>query len=225
MIFKVLKNSRKMGIIREKIMGKMQSVENKILRRIRGKPKGWVFSANNFWDIGSAESVRKALKKICDRDRIQRIARGLYHNPKTHPKLGVLAPTPEEIVAAIRTNQHTKTQPTGAYAANLLGLSTQVPGKVIFLTDGPDKQLKVGKRTIQLKRKSPRSMAGAGSITGLFIHALKYIGEKRFTERHLKILKETLSSTQKKRIKKDIKLAPAWIAAVIRKLDKESESD
>ena len=125
MISWVLKNSRKTSIIREKIMGKMQSVENKILRRIRGKPKGWVFSANNFWDIGSAESVRKALKKICDRDRIQRIARGLYHNPKTHPKLGVLATTPEEIVAAIRTKQHTKTQPTGAYAANLLGLSTQ----------------------------------------------------------------------------------------------------
>ena len=203
----------------------MQSVEDKILRRIRGKPKGWAFTATDFSDYGSAESVRKALKNICDRDRIRRIARGLYHNPKVHPKLGVLAPTPEEIVVAIKTKHHARTQPTGAYAANLLGLTTQVPGKVIFLTDGPDKQLKVGTRTIQLKNRSPSSMAGAGTITGLFIHALKYIGEKRFTGQHLKILRRTLRLEQKKKIKRDIKLAPAWIAAVIRKLDKASTSE
>ena len=203
----------------------MQSVEDKILRRIRGKPKGWVFTANDFWDIGSAETTRKALKKICDRGRINRIARGLYYNPRMHPKLGVLPPTPEDIVAAIKTKQHTKTQPTGAYAANILGLSTQVPGKVIFLTDGPDKQQKVGNRTIQLKNRSPRSMAGAGHITGLFIQALKHIGEKRFTERHLKILRNRLEPKQKKRLEKDIRLAPGWIAAVVRKLGKEPACD
>lgn len=201
----------------------MQSVEAKILRRIRGKPQGWVFTANDFWDYGSAESVRQALKNICDRRRIRRIARGLYHNPKTHPKLGILEPTPEEIVAAIRTKQHTKTQPTGAYAANLLGLSTQVPGKVIFLTDGPDRQLKVGNRTIQLKNRSTRTMAGAGQITGLFIQALKYIGRNRFTEQHLKILKQRLKPEQKKKLKRNVKMAPAWIATIIHKLSLEDQ--
>ena len=147
------------------------------------------------------------------------IARGLYDNPKTHPKLGILAPTPEQIVAAIKTKQHTKTQPTGAYAANLLGLSTQVPGKVVFLTDGPSKQLKVGNRTIQLKSRSTRTMAGAGQITGLFIQALKHIGQKRFTKQHFKILNERLEPGQKKKLKRSIKLAPAWIAAIIHKLN------
>jgi len=197
----------------------MRSVEDKILKRIRGKPKGWVFTANDFWDFGSTDSVRQALKNICDRERIRRIARGLYDNPRTHSKLGILEPTPEEIVAAIRTKQHTKTQPTGAYAANLLGLSTQIPGKVIFLTDGPDKQLKVGNRTIQLKNRSTRTMAGAGQITGLFIQALKFIGQKRFTEQHLKILIERLKPEQKKKLKRNIKLAPAWIAMVIHKIN------
>ena len=124
----------------------------------------------------------------------------------------------------IKTKNHTKTQPTGAYAANLLGLSTQVPGKVVFLTNGPDKQLKIGNRTIQLKKRSPRLMAGAGTITGLFIHALKHIGQKRFKDRHLEILKKSLSSKQKQRILKDIKLAPAWIATVIRKLNTELQN-
>ena len=202
----------------------MQSVEDKILRRIRGKPKGWVFTANDFLDFGSAESVRKALKSICDRGRIHRIARGLYHNPKTHPKLGTLAPTPEEIVEAIKTKNHTKTQPTGAYAANLLGLSTQVPGNSRCKNICSDIQLKIGNRTIQLKNRSPRMMAGAGTISGLFIHALKYIGQKRFKDRHLQILRKSLSSKQKQRIQKDIKLAPAWIAAVIRKLNTELQN-
>ena len=199
----------------------MQSVEDKILRRIRGKPKGWVFTANDFWDYGSDASIRRALKNICDRGRIRRIARGLYDNPATHPKLGVLAPTPEQIVAAIKTKQHTKTQPTGAYAANLLGLSTQVPGKVIFLTDGPDKQLKVGNRTIQLKNRSTRTMAGAGQITGVFIQALKHIGQKRFNKNHFRVLSERLKPEQKKKLHRNIKLAPAWIATIIRRLNSE----
>ena len=199
----------------------MQSVEDKILRRIRGKPKGWVFTANDFWDYGSDASIRRALKNSCDRGRIRRIARGMYDNPRTHSKLGILEPTPEQIVAAIKTKQHTRTQPTGAYAANLLGLSTQVPGKVVFLTDGPEKQLKVGNRTIQLKNRSTRTMAGAGQITGLFIQALKHIGQKRFASQHFKVLSQRLTSEQKKKLKRDIKLAPAWIAAVIRKLNSE----
>ena len=199
----------------------MQSVEDKILRRIRGKPKGWVFTANDFWDYGSDASIRRALKNICDRGRIRRIARGMYDNPRTHSKLGVLEPTPEQIVAAIKTKQHTRTQPTGAYAANLLGLSTQVPGKVIFLTDGPDKQLKLGNRTIQLKNRSTRTMAGAGQITGLFIQALKHIGQKRFTKQHFKTLNQRLTPEQKKKLKRNIKLAPAWIATIIHKLYSE----
>ena len=100
----------------KKEFGKMaDSLEDKILRRIRGKPLGWVFTSADFRDMGSDVGIRKALQTICDRGRIRRLARGLYDNPKTHPKLGELAPTAEQIVQAITTKDHTRVQPTGAY--------------------------------------------------------------------------------------------------------------
>lgn len=195
------------------------SLEDKILRRIRGKPLGWVFTASQFRDLGSDVGIRKALQTICDRGRIRRLARGLYDNPKKHPQLGMLAPSAEQIVEAICTKDHTRVQPTGAYAANLLGLSTQVPARIVFVTDGPDKKLEVGKRTIELKHRAPSSMAGAGKTIGLFIQALKHIGQKKFTQQHLETLRRNLSLQQTKQLNKDIRLAPAWIAEIIRELN------
>jgi hypothetical protein len=204
--------------------GRTMSVEDKILKRIRGKPVGWVFTPSHFLDLGSYGAVVLALKEICDRGRIRRLARGLYDNPKTHPKLGILTPSAEQIVEAISSKQHTRIQPTGAYAANILGLSTQVPAKVVFLTDGPDKRVIVGNRTIELKNRAPSSMAGAGKISGLAIQALKHIGQKQFTTEHLQQLRRNLSNDQIQQLIKDIPLAPAWIADIFRKLTEESSS-
>jgi hypothetical protein len=208
----------------EKKEGTM-SVEDKILRRIRGKPVGWVFTPSHFLDQGSYGAVVLALKEICDRGRIRRLARGLYDNPKTHPKLGFLTPSAEQIVEAISTKEHTRIQPTGAYAANILGLSTQVPAKLVFLTDGPNKRVIVGNRIIELKNRAPSSMAGAGKISGLAIQALKHIGQKQFTTDHLQQLRRNLSNDQIQQLIKDIPMAPAWIANVFRKLNEESSGN
>lgn len=116
------------------------SVETRVLRRIRGKRPGWVFTPGDFADLGNDMVVRKALQKICDRGRIRRLSRGIYDNPKTHPELGTLAPSAEQIVKAISQRDHVRIQPSGAYAANLLGLTTQVPARLVFATDGGQKR-------------------------------------------------------------------------------------
>ena len=203
----------------------LKTSENKVLSRIYGKKRGWVFTPSHFLDLGSRAQVGMALKAICDRGIIRRISRGLYDYPKCHPKLGILEPTADQIVQAIATREHRKVQPSGAYAANLLGLSTQVPAKIVFLTDGPDKQLKVGNRTIQLKSRSPKSMAGAGTITGLFIQALRHLKQKNVTKQRINILKERLTAEQKKQLRNDIRLAPSWIADIIRVVSSEKPSD
>lgn len=196
-----------------------ETLESKILRRIRGKPLGWVFTPSHFRDFGSDVGIRKALQTICDRGRIRRIARGLYDNPQTHAKLGILEPSAEQIVQAICSKEHTRVQPTGAYAANQLGLSTQVPAKLVFLTDGPSKRILVGNRSIELKYRAPSTMAGAGKLIGLFVQALKHIGQKNFQESDLRTLTRNLSNEKKQQLIKDIGMAPAWIAEVIRKLE------
>lgn len=136
------------------------TLESKILRRIRGNPLGSVFTPSHFRDFGSDVGIRKALQTICDRGRIRRIARGLYDNPQTHPKLNTLEPSAEQIVQAICSKEHTRVQPSGAYAANQLGLSTQVPAKLVFLTDGPSKRILVVNRSIELKYSAPSRHPG-----------------------------------------------------------------
>lgn len=133
----------------------MQSIENSIKNRIYGSGKGSLFTPTQFLDLGGRDAVDKALSRLAARDTIQRLARGLYHFPKKHPVLGVLLPKPEEIAQAIARRDVARVQPTGAYAANLLGLSEQVPAKAFFLTDGLSRKVKLGSMEISLKQTTP----------------------------------------------------------------------
>ena len=109
-------------------------------------------------------------------------------------------------------------QPTGAYAANLLGLSDQVPAKVVFLTDGRSKRVRLGKLNIVLKQTSPRNMATAGRISGLVIQALRYLGEAHVNDDTVKGLDRELSADDRKQLSKDLAYAPAWIGDIMRRL-------
>jgi len=102
-----------------------QGVENKVLARIYGKGRGWVFSPKKFFDLGPSISVHTALSTLASSGTIRRLARGLYDYPKKHPDLGLLSPTPEAVAEAIATREGTKIQPSGAYSLNLLGLTEQ----------------------------------------------------------------------------------------------------
>ena len=209
-----------MGTIREKTKGKleMQSIEDKVLSRIYGRKRGWLFTPASFLDLGSGTTVRKALESLCDRQRIRRLGRGLYDYPKEHPKLGFLSPTPEEIAHALAGKDRLKLQPSGAYAANLLGLSLQVPARAIFLTDGATRKIKLGNQEIVLKRTTPRNMAAAGRVSGLVIQALRHLGKAHVDEEVIRKLNARLSDDDARILMSDIKLAPAWIGDIIRHL-------
>lgn len=112
-----------------------------------------------------------------------------------------------------------KLQPTGAYAANLLGLFDQVPAKVIFLTDGNARIVRLGKLSIRLKKTTPKNMATAGRMSGLVIQALRYIGQAYMDSRLIAVLKRKLSKEHKKQLMKDIRCAPAWIGEIFKELN------
>jgi hypothetical protein len=150
-------------------------IEQGMLTRIKKRGHGWVFSASDFPDLGSRPAVDKALSRMAAAKTIRRVARGLYDVPHQHPIVGLTAPNIDSVAKALAGKTGTRLQPTGAYAANLLGLSDQVPAKVVFLTDGRSKRVRLGKLDISLKQTSPRLMATAGSISGLVIHALRYL--------------------------------------------------
>jgi hypothetical protein len=149
---------------------------------------------------------------------IRRLARGIYDYPKTHPVLGTLAPSPEAIAKAVVGRDRTKIQPSGPYAANLLGLSPQVPARIVFLTDGPAKTVRFGKQEIQLKQTTPRNMAAAGRVSGLVIQALRNLGQRNVTTPVIQQLKRSLKTEEKRQLQQDIELAPAWIGKYLREI-------
>jgi len=151
------------------------------------------------------------------------LSRGLYDYPRIHPKLGELAATPEHIAQALADKDSSRIQPSGAYAANLLGLSTQVPAKVVFLTDATDRKIKVGRQEIVLKRTTPKNMATAGRVSGLVIQALRYLGQDHVDEAVVTTLAQRLDANDLQQLIRDIRYAPAWIGDIFRRLANEDE--
>ncbi len=201
-------------------MGKhADSTDSKILRRIQGRKRGWVFTPDRFTDLGTRRAVDLALMRHRGSGLIRQLARGLYDYPKIDPQLGPLQPPMDAIASALADRDAARLQPSGVYAANLLGLSTQVPVKIVYLTDGRSRTVQVGKRQIILKHTTPRYMATAGKISGLVIQALRHLGRKNIDQQVIGQLGRRLDDDAHKQLAKDIRYAPAWIADIIRSLD------
>ena len=201
----------------------MQSIDDKLIYKVYGRGRGFVFTPKLFSSLGDPRTVGTALTRHCRKGTIRRLAHGLYDYTRMHPQLGLLAPSMDSVANALKGRDAVRLQPSGAYAANLLGLSNQVPMKVVFLTDGPSKHVKLGKQEIILKRTTPRNMATAGKISGLVIQALKYIGQKHIDEIVINSLNKRLSDDDKKQLIKDLKYAPAWIANIMRNVARHNE--
>ena len=198
-----------------------QSIDSQILARIRGRGRGSVQVPGDFLDLGSREAVDIALHRLARKKTIRRLTRGVYDFPKQHPVLGLLTPSAEDVAKALAGRDRTRLQPAGAYAANALGLSEQVPAKVVFLTDGPSRTVKIGSTTIQLRRTTPRSMAAAGRLSGLLIQALRELGQEHVTPERREHLKRTLPAEKRQELVKDLPLAPAWMHPIFRELARE----
>jgi hypothetical protein len=193
----------------------MESIEKRIVSRIQRRGRGRCFTPKAFLDLGSPEAVRLALHRLEKRDAIRRLARGLYDYPKQHPTIGFLSPSPDEVATALSERDASRLQPSGAYAANLLGLSEQVPARIIFLTDGPARHVKIGRQEIVLKSTTTRNMATAGRTSGTVIQALRHLGSKQIDKQHMAHLRETLPAQDKAQLKRDRVYAPGWMHRLI----------
>jgi len=192
-------------------------IDRSMFPRIKARGEGWVFSPADFADLGSRTAVDKALSRMTTTGTIRRVARGLYDVPRQHPVVGVTTPSVDKVAKALAGKDGTRLQPTGAYAANLLGLSDQVPAKVVFLTDGRSKRVRLGKLEIVLKQTSPRNMATAGRISGLVIQALRYLGKAHVNDDTVKRLDRKLTADDRKQLLKDLAYAPSWIGEIMRR--------
>lgn len=177
-----------------------------------------MFTPNHFSDLAARTGVAKALSRLTQKGVIQRIGYGLYLYPEKHPTLGSLSPSPEAISKAIASGDKVRLVPTGAYAANRLGLTEQVPAKITFLTDGLSRTVKVGKRTIELKQTTPRNLGPKRESTALVIQALRYMGKDAIDQGTVASLKSRLSKEDRSALLKDLSYAPEWMRPIFQQI-------
>lgn len=192
------------------------SVQTRIENKIKLMKRGSIIFPSSFDSVGNVEVVKKSLLRLENKKFLVRIAHGIYLYPKQDKLLGVLYPTIEEIANAIADRDKARIIPTGIKALNQLGLSNQIPMNIVFLTDGAARSIVVGKRTIKFKRTTPKNLAVKGDITSLIIQALKEIGKDNVTAAQLEKIKIHLKKEKHEIIEHDAKLAPAWIAEILK---------
>jgi hypothetical protein len=197
---------------------KTQTLEKTVLRRLRGRGRGVAACPADFLDLGTRAAVDQVLSRLVRRGTLRRVDRGVYSLPKISAVLGELSPEPEAVAQALARRGAQRLIPAGAHAANLLGLTTQVPARIEYLTDGPPRRVMIQKLPVVLKRTTTRNLATAGRISGTVIQALRFLGRKNVDEDIVRQLRARLNESEKAQLLQDIPLAPAWMAPVFRKV-------
>ena len=193
----------------------IKQIESKITSRKRGV---FVFPAD-FASLGTPESITKSLQRLKASGVLIRVAHGVYYYPKIDTKygLGAIPPTILEIAYAIAGRDKARIYPTGAFAMHALGFTTQVPANVVFVTDGAQRRITIGKgKGILFKHSDEaRNFAYWSKEFQLIVSALREIGEENVTAEQLETIKGLLNTICKEKFNHDISLAPAWIRKIL----------
>lgn len=201
-----------------------KSIETQILDSIKKCGRGKMVFASDFMRFGEKKTINKALERMSYDEKIIRISRGIYYYPKIDKTLGlgILYPTLEEIAEGIAKRDKARIVPTGLYALNRLGFSTQIPMVIQYFTDGARRKLLLDNgATIEFKHTAPKNLAFNSHLAMLLTFAFKSLGKDNITDEILDKAKEIISKDDKHTIKNDYKLMPAWIVSLINSLYEE----
>ena len=108
-------------------------------------------------------------------------------------------------------------------AANLLQLSEQVQGRLIFVTDGPARRFKIGPATFELCHRSPRKLADSGRLNALVLAALRALGRNHVTAAHIAHLQDLLRPEDRRKLLRDLAQAPAWMRPALREIGSKEQ--
>jgi len=197
----------------------MQTMRDRIIARVEKFGAGKAFSAKDFLDIASRGTVDMTLGSLRRGGKIRRIRRGLYDMPRINPDLGgELSPDIDETAQAIARRQRWKIVPEGPWAANLLGLSTQVPSKIVYLSDGPKHEVTVGRRKIHFKHARPKALAGPEGKLALVVQALRHLGKENVGSKEIATLRAGLSVAEQRKLVRETRFGVDWIYEVAKQI-------
>lgn len=187
----------------------------RIEKRIKSLPEGSIFFISDFLDEFDYESTRKVMQRMNNKNQIMRLSHGIYYLPKEDELLGIIKPSIDKIAEAIAKRDKARILPTGSYALYKLGLSTQIPMNVVYLTDGSARKIRIGKQKIVFKKTSPKNLAVEHRLTALIIQGLKSLGKENINMEELTLIKQIIEEADAEdEIMKNIRLAPVWIQKI-----------
>jgi predicted transcriptional regulator of viral defense system len=187
-------------------------VHKEIEKKFTKSKKGQILFISDFRGMGSEAAIRKALSRLTKENKVKRIAHGIYLVPEIDPLLGKRLPSMEKIAEAIAGKEQIRIKPSGAYALHKLGLSTQVPMKLVYLTEGSQRSIRIGKSLIKFKHTTPKKVALEGELSSLIVQALEELGTENLEQATVKRIKELLQKEKSKTLIHDLKLAPGKIS-------------
>lgn len=196
----------------------MSNITDAILKKIYAKGRGWVFTSADFRDIGSRAMVGRALARLANKGTIRRLELGIYDYPRKSKKLGILAPSADNLAQAIASKTGRKIFPSGAMAANILGLSTQVPARPTYLTNGPSRTVIIAGRTIVFKHAKLAILNDGSDNANFVLQALYYLGRDNIDDHMIYKCAQYLDDCDIKDLRISTADLPKWMAGIISKL-------
>lgn len=203
----------------------MESLNSNIRRLLSSRKGGEILFISDFRGKGSEAAIRKSLSRLVEAGKLRRLAHGIYYIPKMDPVLGELRPSAEQVAQKIAEKEKVHIYPTGVYALNELGLSTQVPTKLVYLTDGVPRLLTIGKMKVRFKATTAKKLALKGPISRLVILALDELDTANMNPEHELRILDLLLREEPRKLKHDLALASGRIHDYIVKLLKHPTHD
>ncbi len=203
----------------------MEKTHSHIETAISKRKRGEIIFLTDFRGKGTQAAIKKALSRLAKEGQLRRLAHGIYYIPKVDSVLGELRPDIDQVIQMLARKEHIRVRPAGAYALHKLGLTTQVPTKRVYLTDGNSRQIKFGKMLVHFKPTSPKKLSTVGEISSLVFQAVEEIGVENISPDMERKLYGFLKKEDPRKLKHDLSLTSAKINDYIVRLVKKNTSE
>lgn len=200
-----------------------ESIENKVISRVYGKGRGWSFSRIDFSDLGSADAIDQSLSRLARAGRIRRVLRGLYDYPQYSSFLEKkLSPDMDQVARALARKFGWTIQVSENTALNILGLSTQVPTRFVYHSDGRSGSYKVANQELVFVKGKLKDTSLKYEKSALLVQALKGIGQGRLSDNERELIRSHFNEADRKNILKDTRYITSWVYDEIKRTLKEN---
>lgn len=202
----------------------MQSIVIKVVNRIYGHGKGWAFTPKDFADCGERAAIDSSLKRLQLKGTIRNVLRGVYDYPRFSFLFNTFAsPEPDHIAQAIARNHGWSISPSGETALNILGLSTQVPGKYLYFSDGSTKKYSWTGGELVFTKRAIKETGALSPRTVILVQALKTLGNEHITKEIICKLSKQFTEKEKTSALREAKYVTGWVYEAIKKITQEQE--